>query len=69
MGYHHCHLPEVKSLEEQFQKLGLEKFIKRYSKCDGLIGDSESIYYIQQKIKLWHIINSAGGRVENLLSH
>lgn len=70
MGHHHCHLPEVNFLEEQFQRWGLEKFVKHYLKCDGWIGESDRITYIQNKIKLWQLTTSiAGGQKAGPTSH
>jgi len=69
MGYHHCHLPEVNKLEEQFQKLGLEQFIKYYSKYETLIGETDRMSYIQQKIKLCHTTLTDGGPKVDPINH
>ena len=58
MGYHHCHIPDLKTLMEQYDVLGLELFVARYKKCECLIGDSEGIRYIEHMCKLLSEINS-----------
>lgn len=45
------HINPLKNLEKEFDKLGLEKFCKKYQKYDLLIGDSESIKFVEDKIK------------------
>jgi hypothetical protein len=58
MGYHHCHIPDLKTLMEQYDVLGLERFVVRYTKYESLIGDSEAIRYIERMCKLLNEINS-----------
>jgi hypothetical protein len=50
MGYHHCHIPDLKELMEQFDKLGLEGFVKKYKACLTLIGSTDSIEYLESKV-------------------
>jgi len=50
MGYHHCHIPDLKDLIEQFDKLGLEAFVKKYKLCLTLIGSTDSIEYLESKV-------------------
>lgn len=70
MGYHHSHLPDYKTLVEQFERLGLNRFIKLYSKSEGIIGESDSVKFLQQKQKLWHLITSTvGGQKEDQTNH
>jgi hypothetical protein len=49
MGYHHCHVPNMQQIQRELESLGLEKFIRIYSKYECLIGDSEVIEFIEQK--------------------
>ena len=58
MPYDHCNIPEIEILIKQSIDLGLNKFVKRYSKYDYLIGDSDAIVFVHQKIKLWNEIKS-----------
>lgn len=53
MGYHHCHIPPIEACVKQYTLLGLEAFAKRYSKCEMLIGDSESIRFVEEKLLEW----------------
>ena len=52
MGYHHCNIPDLETLKQQYDNLGLEKFVARYTKCQALIGDSEAIRYIENMCKI-----------------
>ena len=58
MGYHHCNIPDLETLKQQYDNLGLEKFVARYTKCQALIGDSEAIRYIEHMCKILREINS-----------
>jgi hypothetical protein len=58
MGYHHCHIPDLEVLKTQYDSLGLEGFVERYKKCEFLIGDTESIRYIEHMFKILKEINS-----------
>ena len=50
MGYHHCHIPDLQTLQTQYESLGLTDFVLRYKKCLALIGDSDAIRFIEDKI-------------------
>jgi hypothetical protein len=43
---------------EQYDVLGLERFVARYKKCEAIVGDSEAIRYIERMCKLLNEINS-----------
>ena len=58
MGYHHCNLPDLKTLKSQYESLGLDKFVARYSKCQALIGDSECVEFVESMFRLLKEINS-----------
>jgi hypothetical protein len=47
---------------EQFERVGLEKFVSRYRKYDSLAGSSESMDFLEQKQKEWRKTNLDGGR-------
>ena len=49
MGYHHCHVPDMEQSQREFESLGLDEFIRIYSKYECLIGSSEVIEFIEQK--------------------
>ena len=49
MGYHHCHVPDMEQIQRELESLGLDEFIRIYSKYECLIGSSEVIEFIEQK--------------------
>lgn len=53
MGYHHCHIPPIEACIKQYTILGLEAFAKRYAKCEMLVGDTEAIQFVNDKISEW----------------
>lgn len=59
MGFNQCYLRNVEDLNEEFNKNGLESFVKRYEKYDSLTGSSESFEFLESKIKQYEeIINN-----------
>ena len=53
MGYHHCHIPPLEVLIKQFTLIGIQKFVDKYSRCEYLIGDSDAVRFIEEKISEW----------------
>jgi hypothetical protein len=59
MGFNQCYLRNVKDLEDELNRNGLESFVKRYQKYDSLTGASESFEFLESKIKQYEeIINN-----------
>jgi hypothetical protein len=59
MGFNQCYLRCIEDLKEEFNKSGLESFVKRYQKYDSLTGSSESFEFLESKIKQYEeIINN-----------
>ena len=58
MGQHTCNIPDLEVLKKQYDTLGLERFVKRYSKCEVMVGDSEAIRYIERMCKILNEINN-----------
>lgn len=59
MGFNQCYLKNVKDLEDELNRSGLESFVKRYQKYDSLTGSSESFEFLESKIKQYEeIINN-----------
>ena len=59
MGFNQCYLRNVKDLEDELNRNGLESFVKRYQKYDSLTGSSESFEFLESKIKQYEeIINN-----------
>ena len=53
MGFNQCYLRNVEDLNEEFNKSGLESFVKRYEKYDSLTGSPESFEFLESKINLY----------------
>ncbi len=51
MGFNQCYLRDVKDLESEVNSDGLELFVKRYRKYDCWTGSSESMNFLENKIK------------------
>ena len=63
MGFNHCYISTIENLQKELDNVGLELFVKRYTKYDALTGPSESMRFLEEKVKLCaHIINSDGGQ-------
>lgn len=46
-----CSVPDYADIVKQFEQLGIEKFVARYRKYEAFVGDSNSIRFIEDKIK------------------
>ena len=53
MGHHICHLPDIITLTNYFERVGVDTFAKKYAKYEAFIGDSEAIKFVEEKIKMW----------------
>lgn len=62
MGFNQCYVGNVLQIQKELDEYGLKEFVRRYSKYDSISGDSESIDFIEKRIKQWHTINSDGGQ-------
>ena len=62
MGFNHCYVGNVIQIQKELEDVGLEKFVKRYSSYEFISGDTETIDFIEQRVKLWHTTNSDGGQ-------
>jgi hypothetical protein len=51
MGFNGCILPSVKSMKEHIERDGIESFIKHYQKYDSIMGESDRVEFLEQKIK------------------
>lgn len=68
MAYHHRHLPSIDRMEYELNKIGMEKFIQKYSKYP-IFGDSDSINFVLKIKKLWDIIHIDGGQKAENINH
>jgi hypothetical protein len=51
MGFNGCILPSVKSMKEHIERDGIESFIKHYQKYDSIMGESDRVEFLEEKIK------------------
>lgn len=51
MGFNQCYLRNVENLSEEFNRNGLESFVKRYQKYDSLTGSTVSFHFLESKTK------------------
>ena len=69
MGFNHCYISTIEFLQKELDNVGLDVFVKRYQKYECLTGPIESMYFIEEKIKLWDIIRLDGGQKEEHIDH
>lgn len=53
MGFNHCYVGNILQIQKELEDVGLEKFVKRYSSYEFISGDTESIDFIEQRVKLY----------------
>ena len=46
-----CNVADYEQILKEFERLGIERFVKRYRKYEALVGDSNSINFIETKIR------------------
>ena len=51
MGFNHCYISSVENLQSEFERKGLEEFVKSYRKHDAITGPSESFRFLEEKQK------------------
>lgn len=51
MGFNKCYLPSIDIMETQLVNEGLEEFVKLYSKYECIIGESDRVRFLEDKIK------------------
>ena len=51
MGFNNCYLPDFDKLKEYFDSVDLETFVNRFRKYDCWTGSSESMDFLEQKVK------------------
>ena len=58
MGFNQCYLRSIEDLQSELNSVGLELFVKRYSKYDSWSGSSESMEFLESKINLYENLKS-----------
>ena len=56
MGFNQCYLRDVEDLQSELTSVGLEQFVKRYSKYDSWTVSSKSMEFLESKIKQYEEI-------------
>lgn len=55
MGFNQCYVPDIDVLIHQYNEYGLEWLYERYRKYDCWTGSSESINFLEQKVKEYEL--------------
>jgi hypothetical protein len=69
MGFNNCYISTIENLQKELDNVGLEVFVNGYQKYECLTGPSESMNFIEDKVKLWHTINLDGGQTVKHIIH
>ena len=51
MGFNKCILPSIESMKTEIAINGIEQFVKSYSKYDSIMGESDRMEFLKNKIK------------------
>lgn len=51
MGFNKCFLPPIDSMKKDILNNGLESFIRKYQKCDAIIGESDGVTFLDNIMK------------------
>jgi hypothetical protein len=51
-----CNIKNIDELKAEFEKSGLDKFVRKYKQYECLIGDSDSIRFVEAKIDEWCLL-------------
>ena len=54
MGFNHCHISNISSVQWELDTFGIEKFVKLYTSYDAYSGDSEAIQFIENILKEYY---------------
>ena len=54
MGFNNCYLPEYNELIEYYNSVSLEIFVQRFKKYDCWTGSSESMRFLEDKVKEYY---------------
>jgi hypothetical protein len=55
MGFNQCYLPDIDKLKTYFESVDLKTFTDRFRKYDCWTGSSESMDFLEQKIKEYEL--------------
>jgi hypothetical protein len=51
VGFNQCYISTIENLQKELDNVGLEVFVKQYQKYECLTGPSESMNFIEDKVK------------------
>ncbi len=68
MGFNHCYISTIENLQKELDNVGLEVFVKRYQKYECLTGPSESMLFIENKIKEYEKNNNINNNFINFIN-
>ena len=51
MGFNKCILPSIESMKMEIAINGIEQFVKSYNKYDSIMGESDRMEFLENKIK------------------
>ena len=54
MGFNHCYVSNILQIQKELDDLGIETFVKRYTKYDSISGDSECVDFIEGVVKKYY---------------
>ena len=49
MSNTHIHVPSLSDLKKELELKGLEEFIKAYSRYESIIGNTESVQFLEEQ--------------------
>jgi hypothetical protein len=54
MGFNQCYVGSILQIQKELDEVGIETFVKRYTKYDSISGDSECIDFIEGIVKKYY---------------
>ncbi len=54
MSFNKRYVPELKAVKKQHKEMELEDFVRYYTKPDALIGNAESMVFIDKIVKKYY---------------
>ena len=55
MGFNKCVLPSIETMQSEIDNIGLAEFIRIYRKYDSIMGDTDRVKFLEQKIKEYEL--------------
>jgi len=58
MGFNKCYLPDINELKQYYESVDLKTFVNRFRKYDCWTGSSESLDFLEEKVKEYENIKN-----------